>query len=149
MRMAPSTPNAGSSLVSRWRGSGGADEVALGAVVEVGVGTMVTLKVTGITVATGRRVEPFLMSVVSVDEAVVRESEAESEDDRAVELDEDAEDGPEVVEDCAAAHATRAVRRSAVAAHDEGSVGRIGDGGDGGGRERTGRERPGLYSGVH
>lgn len=120
----------------------------------MGVGVIVTLNVTGITVAIGSKVEPFRMSVVNVEEAVVRESEAESEDDG----DGEPGEAPEDVEDWAETDKTRMVRRRRVAAHDEDGRGSMANGGDGewvvvgeGGEraERGGMGRVGLYEGEH
>lgn len=79
MRMAPRTPKPGSILVSKRRGSGGAEELADGAAltVEDAVGVTVTLKTTGMTVLTGIVVRPLVMVVCIVCEAVVRDRETE------------------------------------------------------------------------
>ena len=79
MRMAPSTPNAGSILVSRTVGSGvlvGGGAVSfffVAVAVGVGVLTTVTLRTTGTTVKVGTSEVPLWMVVEIVAEAVVSE----------------------------------------------------------------------------
>lgn len=116
---------------------------------------MVTLRVTGITVATGISVEPLRMSVVSVVETVVRESEGESEDEGDGEPEPDeVDEGSDEVDDWAQTEA-KSVERSSVAAHDGVSRGRIAEGGedDGGGRITKGgkrkRQREGAREGLY
>lgn len=79
MRRAPSTPNPGSILVSRCRGSGAGVavvDVVLDGAELVAVGLGVTVRTMGTTVAIGMTVLPDRMVVEIVAEVVVREREA-------------------------------------------------------------------------
>lgn len=135
MRMAPRTPKPGSILVSKRRGSGGAEELADGAALEDTEGVTVTLKTTGMTVLTGMVVRPLVMVVCIVCEAVVRDRETEGVADAP-------EEGAGVTDELSWAYAVcdrRARRNAAVrtTALDVGrrmSIGGDGDGGEEGGK---------------